>query len=324
MENPHKKKNWNQKYLSNMKYKSFKRKHYYISKLNGEETYIIGYNYDKKEGFMLNTNEVENRSKFSNENISDIIKSVFERDFMTYEKDIMYKGWSILDSLLSLRQRLDYPYDINENTISDKELIELEENLSNNNRKEIIKWLKIYGMPFLGDKYIDNHMIIGIPPFSYGFKNDIYTCYKNKACVCRLGSFLISLNIIFHTFILFLSYADKMEVLEELYFDENNYDEVDRSSYIRRALSSISDKAIINLDNILKQNQLSRFEGCMETIISLAMYQLAIIASSYKIQTAKKCNFKDCKNIFIPTRRTRDYCMHCSRQKQYKKEHNCK
>ncbi len=173
-------------------------------------------------------------------------------------------------------------------------------------------------MPFLGDKYVDNHMIIGVPPFIYGFKNDIETCYINKACVCRLGSFLISLNIIFHTFILLLSYVDKLDILEELYFDKNNYNEADRSSYIRRALSSISDIAIINLDNVLQQKQLSRFEGCMETIISLAMYQLAVIASSYKIQTVKKCNFNDCENIFIPTRRTKAYCIRCSRQKKYK------
>ena len=67
MENPHKKKNWNEKYLSSMKYTSFERRNYYISTLDGAETYIIGYNLDKKEGFIPNTNEIVKRSIIKNE-----------------------------------------------------------------------------------------------------------------------------------------------------------------------------------------------------------------------------------------------------------------
>lgn len=318
MENPHKKKNWNQKYLSSVKYISFKRRNYYISKLDGAETYIIGYNYDKKEDFVPNANEIENRSIMKNEDIKDSIKAIYERDFMSYQTDIMYNGWSVLDSLLSLRQKLDYSYNINEDSISNKELIELEEHLSNSNRKEIIKWLKIYGMPFLGDKVENNDMLIGIPPFRYGFKHDFKTCYAKKSCICRLGSFLVALNIIFNTFLFYVDYVHEIDILEFVELIGDKYDEVDRNSYIKKALSSISDKAIINLENIFKQNELPRFEGCMETLISLAMYQLAIVTSSNKIKTIKKCSFGECNHIFIPTRRTRNYCMDCSRQKAYK------
>lgn len=316
MENPHKKKNWNEKYLSSMKYTSFERRNYYISTLDGEETYIIGYNLDKKEGFAPNKNEIVRRSIIKNENIKDSIKAVYERDFISYKTDIMYKGWSVLDSLISLRQKLKYSYSIDEDSITNKELIQLERNLSKEEKKEILKWLKIYGMPFLGDRIENKEMRIGISPFGYGFKNDIQICDNKNACICRLGSFLIALNIVFNTFYYYLLYLDKNIELEELEFDMNNINKEDLMSYIKRAFSSISDKAIINLDNIIEGKELPRFEGCTETIISLAIYQLAIITSSKKILDTKICSL--CKNIFIPTRKSRCYCKTCSRQKAYK------
>jgi len=320
LENPHKKKNWNQKCLSSMKYISFKKKHYYISTLDGDETYIIGYNLNKTENFLPSMIEIKNRNKYKNENITKTAKDIFNRDFMTYEKDIMHKGWSIVDSLISLRQNLTYSYSINEDSISNTKLIELEKTLSNDDRKKIIKWLKKYGMPFLGDKIESNEMYIGIPPFKYGFKNDFFTCYIKNACVCRLSSFLISLNIIFKTFAYYLFYTYDIEIAEKIEFKKIDYDTNDLDSYIRRAFSSISDKAIIDLDNILEKKELPRFEGCCDTLISLSMYQLAIITSSKKICSAAGCSC--CEKIFIPTRRSRHYCMTCSRQKKYKKQHN--
>lgn len=316
MENPHKKKNWNEKYLSSMKYTSFERRNYYISTLDGAETYIIGYNLDKKEGFIPNTNEIVKRSIMKNENIKDSIKAIYERDFMSYKTDIMYKGWSVLDSLISLRQKLSYSYKIKEDSITNKELIQLEENLSKEEKKEILKWLKIYGMPFLGDKIENKEMRIGIPPFGYGFKNNVEICKNKNACICRLGSFLIALNIVFNTFYYYLLYLDKNIELEELEFNMNKINKEDLMSYIKQAFSSISDKAIINLDNIIEGKELPRFEGCTETIISLAIYQLAIITSSKKILDTKQCYF--CGNIFIPTRKSKRYCKTCSRQKAYK------
>jgi len=46
------------------------------------------------------------------------------------------------------------------------------------------------------------------------------------------------------------------------------------------------------------------------------MYQLATITSSKKILDAKLCSL--CGDIFIPTRKSRNYCKTCSRQKAYK------
>lgn len=316
MENPHKKKNWNEKYLSSMKYTSFERRNYYISTLNGEETYIIGYNLDKKEGFTPNVDTIENRSIMKKENIKDSIKAVYKEEFINYKTDIMFRGWSIFDSLISLRQKLNYPNNINEDFINNNDLIQLEKKLSEPEKKEILKWLKIYGMPFLGNKIEDKKAYIGIHPFHYGFKNDIEICIIKKACICRLGSFLIALNIVFNTFYYYLLYLDKNIEFEKLEFEINNIDKDDLSSYIRRAFSSISDKAIINLDDIIQGKELPRFEGCAETLISLAMYQLATITSSKKILDTKLCSL--CGDIFIPTRKSRNYCKTCSRQKAFK------
>lgn len=321
MENPHKKKNWNEKYMSSMYYMSFERKHYKISNLDGEETYIIGYNWYKDEPFIPNADFRINEGNATIDEISNNLRYFYKKYFMDYKTDIVHKGWSIIDSLISLRQKLHYTYDINEYSVSKQQLIELEQSLSNDDNKEILKWLKIYGMPFLGEKTNNSDMMLGIPPFEYGFKNDFLTCHKKNACICRLGSFLVALNTLMKTFINYLNYAFQHDNLENLEFsndDYDNYDKNDTEAYIRTALSSISNKAIINLDEILAEYELPRFKGCCETIISLAMYQLAIIASSKKLSTAKKCSL--CEDIFIPTRRSRYYCKTCSRQKKYNKK----
>jgi len=79
----------------------------------------------------------------------------------------MFRGWSIFDSLISLRQKLNYPNNINEDFINNNDLIQLEKNLSEPEKKEILKWLKIYGMPFLGNKIEDKKAYIGIPTFQW-------------------------------------------------------------------------------------------------------------------------------------------------------------
>lgn len=321
MENPNKKRNWNEKYMKSMQYKSFKRKNYYISNLGTSKTYIIGYNYKKEnEGLVLNNDEIENKILIYNREKTEVIKDFYQKNVMQYETDPMYNGWSILDSLISLRQDLNYNYKISENSISENEIIDLENSLSEKDKKKIIKWLKKYGMPFLGDKIVNNGFYIGEPPFEYGFKNDLKTCLKLKACACRLGTFLIAINIIYMTLVFYMKYVSNIiEPFENVKIEIENYATTDISSYIRKSLSSISDKAIINVDNILNKSELPKFEGCCETIISLAMYQLAIVMSSKnKFTSIKVCRFSECKHIFIPTRKTRLYCMNCSRQKQYK------
>lgn len=318
MENPHKKKNWNKKYMTSMKYMSFQRNFYDFTVLDGN-TYIIGYNMEINENFIPNTDLIIDKNLTSSEDISNTIKNFYKEYFMDYKIDAIHNGWSIVDSLISLRQNLHYTYEINEYSVSSQQLVELEKSLSNNDCNKILEWLKTYGMPFLGEKVINDNVNIGIPPFNYGFKNDFFTCMAKKSCICRLGSFLVALNTLMKTFIHYLYYANQHFPLEELDFSDDDYDSYnknDNESYIRTALSSISNKAIINLDEILTNDELPRFEGCCETIISLAMYQLAIIASSKKISTSKKCSL--CKNIFIPTRRTKTYCMTCYRQKKYK------
>ena len=121
----------------------------------------------------------------------------------------------------------------------------------------------------------------------------------------------MALNIVFNAFFYYLQYLDKNIYLEELEFNMNNINKEDLMLYIKRAFSNISDKAIINLDNIIERKGLPRFEGCIETIISLD-----IITSSKKILDTKYCSF--CKNIFIPTRKSRNYCRTCFRQKTCK------
>ena len=319
MENQHKKKkNWNNKYLTSMKYQSFQRKHYNFSVIN-EKTYIIGYNWYEEEGFMPMEHLKLDENTNSIEEISKTIKDFYTKHFINYKTDELHKGLSILDSLISLRQKLNYTYYTNEYSVSSEELLCIERDLSNEDKKSILKWVETHGMPFLGEKVSNNNMTLGIPPFEYGFKNDFFTCFTEKSCICRLGSFLIALNILMKTFINYLVYAYRLGNLEELVFTDEDYDNYDKSevtSYIRTSLSSISNKAIINLDEILDNNEIPRFEGCCETIISLAMYQLAIVASSKKINVAKMCSL--CGNIFIPTRTTRCYCKTCSRQQKYK------
>jgi len=329
LENPNKKKNWNEKFLSNMKYQSFKRKQYCIELLDNK-TYILAYDHDKKEGFMPNPELIYNHAIKLNNDLEKDINKFYTANYIYNSEKTIYKGWSVFDSLISLRQNLDYSYNINENSVTEKQLIELETKLSKQEKKEIIKWCRKYGMPFLGDRAINDYeALIGIPPFEYGFKNDIYTCVKENACICRLGRFLLGLNILCKTLFFYLIYLyktdnnanfinidfSKLEVLDD-------YNISDIKSYVKKALISISDKAIINFDDIIYENKLPHFEPYAETLISLAMYQLAIIMSSKKIYTVKRCKYQECEHFFIPTRNTRKYCMNCSRQKKYKFNRN--
>ena len=320
----YKKKNWNQNFLSNMKYQSFKKRNYEFITIN-EELYIIGYNEKKEESFLLDLSKIKRTSKLKNEPIEKTLKYFFESDIRNYEIDKIENGWSILDSLINLRQKLNYSYDINEDSLSRNELKNLENNLSNYEKKQILKWCEEYGMPFLGNEVSSNEVQLGSRIFKYGFKNDFYTCLiENNSCLCRLGSFLIALNIIFKTFYYYLYYVDNIFILENFEFHEYNLNLQDIKSYIRRSFVSISEKAIINVDDIIEENALPHFESCAETIISLAMYQLAVVSSSKKILDAKKCSCKSCQHLFIPTRKSRFYCMNCSRGKNYKEKKNKK
>lgn len=333
MKNINKKKNWNEIYLTNMKYQSMKRKNYCIATLDKEkdELYIIAYDHDIKEGFIPNVNFIYNKVKDSETKISEAINDFYIQNYIYDSDKIIYKGWSILDSLISLRQNLSYSYDIDEfSTLSNKDLIELEKSLSIKDKNKIIKWCKIYGMPFLGYKYdLTNKAFIGEPPFIYGFKNDLYACILNNVCIARLSTFLIGLNILFKTFCFCISYYSssgnfkKLQnfCLEKYLSNISNfeYDEEYFKFYIKKAFGSISNKSVMNLNKIIDNKEPSKIELYSETLLSLAMFQLSIVASFKKIYNISEC--KCCKNLFIPTRTTRTYCLKCSRQKNYKKEH---
>lgn len=333
MENFNKKRNWNEIYLKNMKYQSFKRRNYCISSLDDgkEKLYIIGYDYNKKEGFMPNTNLIINKVQKQNKSIDEI----FMKDYLSDSENLINKGWSVLDSLISLRQELDFSYNIDEDCINNKQLIELEKSISNKDKKKIIKWTEKYGMPFLGDrdKTIILNVNVGTIPFNYGFTNDIKTCIEKDSCICRLGTFLISINIIYKTLFFYLLYLYKKDIDSiPLYIFKNNnnitdndideflkeYSMNDLESYIKRAFLSIKDKAVINSTTLFDENKTFKFESYAETLISLAMYQLATITSFKKIYDVSRC--KLCNNLFIPTRKTRKYCMKCSRQKKYQQK----
>lgn len=324
MRNLNRKKNWNEKFLLNMKYQSFKRKQYCINVI-GNKTYIFGYDANIHEGFMPNIELIYNQTIKSNNNLEKDIEQYYIANYLYDSEKTIYKGWSVFDSLLDLRQNLHYSYKIDEYSINEKQLIELETNLSKQDRIKIIKWCRKYGMPFLGDKIASKYGIIGIIPFDYGFKNDIDTCIKENACICRLSTFLIGLNILYKTLFFYIIYLYKtnsnadfvnLDILELI--NLNDYDISDIKLYIKQALISISNKSIINLNDILNENQLPYFEPYAETLISLAMYQLSIIMSSKKIYDINTCNYEKCSHLFIPTRNSRKYCMNCSRQKKYK------
>ena len=328
LNNMNKKKNWNQKFLTNMKYQSFKRKNYYIDTLdkNSKELYIIDYDTDKKEGFIPNTLYLYNKVKHL-KNIEERIQKFNDYYIDNYIFDstqtIDSKGWSVFDSLIHLRQNLSYSINISESSVSEADLLELENNLSVSDRKKIIKWCQKYGMPFLGDKSENTKADIRIDPFLYGFKNDIYTCISKDVCACRLSTFLIALNILFRTLYFYLVYLIDQRKVDTLkiniphsYYENYNYNDIE--NYIKRAFYSISDKSIINLDTIFSENGLPKFENYAETIISLAMYQLAVIISTKKIYDISEC--KACEEIYIPTRKSREYCMSCDRHTKTKKE----
>lgn len=313
-----KKKNWNEIHLLNIKYQSFKRNNYIIDSIDdSKKLYIIGYNSKRKEDF-INIPTFSWDIKHSSKPVEDTIKSIYYHNCISESEHTVYKGWSIFDSLISLRQNLNYDF-FDEDNISNEKLILLENNLSNVDKKKIIKWVKRYGLPFIGDKFDNSNATMGLT-FNYGFKNDILTCTVNNRCICRLGTFLIGLNIIYRTFGYYLSYLlntvnnDKFINLE-ITKSYPQYSYKDSLSYIRRSFNSISCRYISNWDNVIEQKEFPKFEFYAETLISLAMYQLSIIISSNRIYYVSEC--KLCNNLFIPTRSTRSYCMNCSRQKKY-------
>ena len=153
MKNLNKKRNWSEINLTKLKYKSFKRRNYCIKTLNknSSELYIIAYDYDIKERFMPSTNFLLNKVNSSSKSFETSINDFFLQNYLSNSENLIYKGRSVFDSLISLRQKLHFSYEIDENDISEKTLCELEKNLSNSDKKIIINWLKIYGMPFLGN-----------------------------------------------------------------------------------------------------------------------------------------------------------------------------
>ena len=335
-----KKRNWNENNLTKVKYKSQKRLNYCIATLNANspELYILGYNHSKKEGFMPNTKYITNKIKNSSEDRETLINTFFKENYISDSENLIYKDGSVFDNLISLRQKLEYSYDTYEYSTNEV-LCKLEQEISDNDKKTIIKWLKIYGMPFLGNPNVDTvgKAFIGTIPFCYGFTNDIATCLIKDACICRLGSFLIALNTFYKAFYYYLIYLYKtdtdsridLEILnktpqkmsfEEMTKLETEIDSCDLSaikSYIKSAFSSINIKNFFDINILFDNNKLPHPESYADTLISLAMYQLMIISSSEKIYSVNKC--KTCNHLYIPTRRNNKYCVDCSRQKEWNK-----
>lgn len=339
MKNLNKKRNWNEINLVDLKYQSFKRRNYCIRNLDTDfsKLYIVAYNYDIEESFMPNTNFLLNKVSHSSKNFESSMNDFFLKNYLSDSENLIYKGSSVFDSLISLRQKLNFSYEIDEYDISEKKLCELEENLSDTDKKTIIKWLKIYGMPFLGNPNNNDTIgktIIGPIPFFCGFTNDITTCKIHNSCICRLGCFLIALNSIYNTFYKHLIYLYKSDNNSSITLDifksnieESNievlnrldaYDVSDLKSNITSALLGTTINSVFNPNAILNDTTLPKLELYADTLISLAMYQLGIIISSPKIYSTNRC--KCCNHLFLPTRKGNKYCPNCSRQKHWNKE----
>lgn len=316
-----KKKTWNEIHLTNIKYHTFKRTNYIITHIDtSNKLYILGYNFKKNEGF-INQQDFLWYINHANKPIEKAIENKYYNEYISDSENILYKGWSVFDSMISLRQDLHYEF-CNEDSISDEDLITLENSLSNEDKKKIIKWVRQYGMPFVGDKLNENHAFVGILPHSYGFKNDITTCIEYNACICRLGTFLIGLNIIYKTFGYYLTYllsTVNNDVFPNLDITTSypRHSRKDSLAYVKRALNSISFQYFINIEDIDTSNKQPNFKFYTETLISLAMYQLSILITSKRIYFVAECSRETCKSLYIPTRATKIYCMNCSRQKKY-------
>lgn len=338
------KRNWNENNLTKVKYQSQKRLNYYIIPLD-KELYIWGYNSYKKEGFLPQPQYFNNVINDSTENLEETINKFFKKLYISDSEKLIYKDGSVFDNMISLRQKLDFPYDIDE-PLSNQVLCQLEKSISDKDKDTIIKWLKIYGMPFLGNPITTDvgNAYIGNPPFHHGFTNDITTCCIKNACICRLGSFLVALNTIYNTFFRYLIYLHRtdnvniidlnilnqsqnknektipMTLKERDDFEKeiNSYDLDYIKSYIKSAFFSISIKNVFDIDTIFDNNKSPKSEPYAETLISLAMHQLMVISSSKKIYTANRC--KQCNHLYIPTRRSNNYCVDCSRQAHWNQE----
>lgn len=331
------KRNWNENNLTKIKYQSHKRRNYCIETLDNG-LYILAYNHSKEEGFMENVLMMYHKVKDSKEEAKDALNNLLMKNYISDSENLIYKGGSVFDSLISLRQKLDFPNDI-EYYVNQQTLCELEKSISEKDKRAIIKWLEIYGMPFLGDSINEGieSDYIGNVPFCYGFTNDAITCMLEKACICRLGSFLIALNTIYTTMFLCLKYLYRIDKDSNINLDvfrqdkESDsdiikkiyaYDLIHIESYIKLAFSSISIKNVFNIDTILYKNKMPKPEAYAETLISLAMYQLLTIVSSRKIYSVNRCKY--CNNVYVPTRENHKYCMDCSRQKEWNKKHKQK